>query len=70
VGVDAEKGLTDSDKDRQMQDGVRRHLPHLNAVGKEKATKELVGWKGQPTVQEGRKHDGKSIRGTRMRLGT
>jgi hypothetical protein len=34
VGVDAEKGLTDSDKDRQMQDGVWRQLLELNAVGK------------------------------------
>jgi hypothetical protein len=68
--VDAKKSLADSDKDRHMQDGFRRQLPELNVVGKEEATYELVGWKGQPTVQEGRKHDSKSRGRIRMRLET
>jgi hypothetical protein len=66
--VDAKKSLADSDKDRHMQDGFRRQLPELNVVGKEEATYELVGWKGQPTVQEGRKHGGNSSRGIRARI--
>ena len=45
VGVNAEVGFADSNEDGQMEDGVWGQLPKLNPIGKEKAAKELVGWK-------------------------
>jgi hypothetical protein len=44
VGVNAEVGLADGDKDGQMENGVWGQLPKLNPVREEKAAEELVGW--------------------------
>jgi hypothetical protein len=60
MGVDAEEGLVDSDKNHEMQDRFRRQLLEVNAIGKQETTEKFVGFKGQPTVQEGREHDSKS----------
>jgi hypothetical protein len=43
VWVDAEKALTDGDENSNVQNRVWRQLAELDAIGKEKATKKLVG---------------------------
>jgi hypothetical protein len=57
VGVDAEESLANSVEDGQVKDGIWSQLPKLNAIGKKKASKKFVDWKGQPTTQKRREHD-------------
>jgi hypothetical protein len=44
VGVNAEVGLADGDKNGQVEDGVWGQLPKLNPVREEKVAEELMGW--------------------------
>jgi hypothetical protein len=43
VGSDAKESLTHSDKDQEMENGIRSQLPELNSVEKEERTKKFVG---------------------------
>jgi hypothetical protein len=62
MGVDAKEGLTQSDEDGKMKNGIRGQLPELDPVEKKKRTKEFVGREREPTKQEGNKHNSKAFR--------
>jgi hypothetical protein len=49
VGVNAEEGFTESDKDRKVENGVWGQLPELNPVEEKKETEKLVGRKRETT---------------------
>jgi hypothetical protein len=61
VGINAEEGFAHSDKDGEVESGIRGQLPKLDPVGKEEATKKFVGWKGKPMMHKGNEHDGKTL---------
>jgi hypothetical protein len=50
VGINAEVGFAHSDKDGEMENGIRGQLPELDPVGKKEVTKKFMGWKGKPTL--------------------
>jgi hypothetical protein len=49
VGVDAEEGLTNSDEDGKVENGVWGQLPELNPVEEKKGAEKLVGRKRETT---------------------
>ena len=63
MGVDAAKALAKSDKNSNMQNGIRRQLVELNAVHKQQPTKKFVGWEGQTSDEEVEEDDSPPIAG-------
>jgi hypothetical protein len=62
VRINAEENLANSDKDQEMENGIRSQVPELNSVEKEERTKKFVGWKRKPTLQKSNEHDGETLR--------
>jgi hypothetical protein len=48
VGVNAEEGFTNGDKNEKVENGIRGQLPELDPVEEKKGTKKFVGRKRKP----------------------
>jgi hypothetical protein len=68
VGVNAEKALTQRDKARNVEDGVRCELMKLHTVDKEQPTKKLVDCEREATKEKFRKHYPITLLGPRDHL--
>jgi hypothetical protein len=70
VGVNAEEGLTNSDEDGKVENGVWGQLPELNPIEEKKGAEKLVGRKRETTEQESNEHNSEALRRTWARNDT
>jgi hypothetical protein len=52
MGMGPEEEFAESDKKRDMKDGVWGHLVQLNPINKQKSTKKFVDWNRQTAKEE------------------
>jgi hypothetical protein len=61
VGVNAEEGLTQSNEDGKVENGIGSQLPELNPVEEKERAKKLVGRERKPVKQKSGKHNSKAF---------
>jgi hypothetical protein len=52
IGMDSKEALTESDENRDVEDGIGNQLVQLNPVNKEESPKELVNRHGKAAKEE------------------
>jgi hypothetical protein len=67
VGVNAEEGLTQCNKDAKVEDGIRGQLPVLNPIEEEKRAQKILRGERKTTKQKGIKHNSEAL--WRLRAG-
>lgn len=61
VGVNAEEGFTQSNKDGNVEDGIGSQLPELNPLEEKKRAKKLVGGERKSAKQKSGEHNSKAL---------